>query len=299
MKFNTFDELEQYILENKIVKRVALCGAHDESALSALVRAKQKGVVVGILIGNEQEIVRILKEMGEDPSAYTIVNETDELEAAKLAVAYTKEGKADIPMKGLMQTSSYMRAILNKETGILPTGKLLSECTVFEYPNAGRMMFVTDCAVNIMPTQEEKIKIIENAAELARKFGIEQVKVAAMSALEKVNPKIPSTVEAAELAKLTWSEGTIVEGPFALDNAVDMDAARHKGIESAVAGRADVLAMPDLCSANLLHKGLHFFAHVKTAGALCGTEYPVILTSRTDSLHTKYNSILTAVLQAM
>lgn len=299
MKFNTFDELERYILKNKIVKRIALCGAHDEPALSALVEAKRKRVVEGVLIGDEKKIVSMLKKMGETPFDYTVIDETDDLKAAKLAVAYTKEGKADIPMKGLMQTANYMRAILNKETGILPEGKLLSECTAFEYPDAGRMMFVTDCAVNILPTKEEKIEIIKNAAELAHKFGVERVKVALMSALEKVNPKISSTVEADELAKMDWPDDMVVEGPFALDNAVDVEAARHKEIESVVAGYADVLAMPDLCSANVLHKGLHFFAHLKTAGALCGTEYPVILTSRTDSPNTKYNSILTAVLQAL
>lgn len=299
MRFNTFAELESYILENGIVKKIALCGAHDEPALSALVEAKRKGVASGVLIGDEPAVRALLAQLGEDPADYVILHEPDEEHAAKKAVALTKAGEADIPMKGLMQTSSYMRAILNKETGILPAGRVLSECTAFEYPDQGRMMFVTDCAVNIAPGLWEKKEIVKNAAELAKKFGIETVKVAAMSALEKVNPKIPSTVEAQELAAAEWPEGVVVEGPFALDNAVDLEAAQHKGIQSVVAGKADVLAMPDLCSANVIHKGLHFFAHLKTAGALCGTEIPVILTSRTDSPNTKYNSILTAILQAL
>ncbi len=296
--FRTFDEIEEYILSNKIVKKIALCGAHDEPALSALVEAKRKGVVECILIGDRPEILNLLAELKEKPEDYEIIHEPDEVVAAKMAVALVKEGKADIPMKGLMQTSSYMRAILDKDKGLLPEGRILSECTPFEYPDQNRIMFVTDCAVNINPDLQAKVHLVRNSVELAHCFGVENVKVAALSSLEKVNPKMPSTVEADTLARMQWDD-CVVEGPFALDNAVSEEAAKHKGMESKVAGRADVLLCSCLDMGNVIHKGLNFFAHLKTAGALCGTESPVILTSRTDSPNTKYNSILTAILQSL
>lgn len=299
MTFRTFHELETYILQNNISKRIALCGAHDEPALSALIEAKRKGVAQGVLIEDKPKILDLLQKKEENKNDYTIIHEPNEILSAQLAVSYIKDGSADIPMKGLMQTSSFMRAVLNKEQGLLPKGNLLSECTVFEFSEQKRMVFASDCAVNITPSVEEKKKIIQNAARLALQFGIGTVQVAVISALETINSKIQSTVEAAELSKTMWPQNIIVEGPFALDNAISKEAAAHKGIKSSVAGKADILIMPDLCSANVLHKSLHFFAHFKMAGALCGTEHPVILTSRTDSSSSKYYSILTAILQAL
>lgn len=299
MAFCTFDEIEKYVVEQGLAKKVALCGAQDKPALEAVVDAKHKGVISAVLIGVEDEIRTILAELGENAADYEIINEPDEILSAKMAVKMVKEGKADIPMKGLMQSSSYLRAILDKENGILPVGKVLSECTVFEFPEQHRMMFAGDCAMNITPGVAEKAEIIKNCAELARKFGIEKPKVACLSALEKVNPKMQSSVDAAELAAMDWHEACEVEGPFALDNAVDLEAAQHKGITGGVAGKADVLLMANLDMGNVFHKAIHFFAHAKMASALCGTEYPVIFTSRTDSPKGKYNSILVAVMQAV
>lgn len=294
--FHSFEEVEKYVLGNGICKTVALAGAHDEPALSALIEAKRKGVVKGILIGDESAILELLAQYGESAADYEIINETDEREAANKAVAKVREGAADMPMKGLMQTASFMRAILNKETGLLPPGKVLSQCTVFEWPEKDKLMFASDCAVNITPDAEAKAKILVNAVDLACAFGVETPKVAVISAVEKVNEKIPSTMDAADLKARTW-DGCLVDGPFALDIALDEEAAHHKGVESEVAGNADILLMPDLCAGNVLHKALHFFAHFETAGALCGTEMPVIMTSRTDTPRTKYDSILTAIMQ--
>ena len=296
--FKNFSEIEKYIRDNGIVKKIALCGAHDEPELSAVVEAVQKGVVTATLIGNDIEIIGILQSLGANPEDYEIIHAPDEVDSARIAVELVKSGKADIPMKGLMQTATYMKAILNKETGILPPGAILSECTVFEYADADRLMLVTDCAVNITPTMENKVQIIGNAVNLAGKLGIQDVKVAALSAVEKVNEKIQSSVDAATLAKMDWSNCQ-VSGPLALDNAVSEEAARHKGIVNPVAGHADILLVSDLGMGNVIHKSLHYFAHAKMAGALCGTENPVILTSRTDSAEAKYNSILTAVLQCL
>lgn len=295
--FRSYQDVEEYILNRKIRKRFALAGAHDEPALSALIEAKRKGVATGLLIGEEEGIRNILKKYQEPEEDYEILHEPQEKEAAALAVAKVKEGVADIPMKGLMQTASFMRAILNKETGILPQGKVLSQCTVFEYPDQQRFMFAADCAVNIVPGVEDKAKILENTVELAQCFGIEKPRCAILSALEKVNEKIPSTVDAAELKSKDW-ENCIVGGPYALDIAVDEESAEHKGIRDEVSGKADILLMPDLCAGNIFHKSLHFFAHYATAGALCGTDIPVVMTSRTDSPKTKYYSVLTAILQS-
>ena len=298
MTFRTFEEIEHYILEQKIVKRIALCGSHDEPALEAVAKARAAGLVEAVLIGDEPQTKAILRQMGETAENYEFIHQPNEAEAAKTAIGLVKEGKADFPMKGLMQTSSYMRAILDKEAGLLPKGNLISMCTAFEYPDQNRLMIVTDCAVNITPDVSDKVQIIKNAVRFARALGLQTPKVAALSALEKVNPKIVSTVEANELAGMEW-EDCIVEGPFALDNAVSSEAAQHKGIESRVGGQADILLCSDLCMGNVIHKSIHYFAHLKMAGAICGTTCPVIMSSRTDSPNTKYNSILTAVLQAL
>ena len=299
MAFCTFEEIEKYVVERGLAKKVALCGAQDKPALEAVVDAKHKGVISAVLIGVEDEIRTILAELGENAADYEIIDEPDEILSAKMAVKMVKEGKADIPMKGLMQTSGCLCAILDKENVILPQGKVLSRCMAFEFPEQHRMMFAGDCAMNITPDVAEKAEIIKNSAELARKFGIEKPKVACLFALEKVNPKMQSSVDAAELAAMDWHEDCEVEDPFALDNAVDLKAALHKGITGGVADRADVLLMSSLDMGNVFYKTMHFFAHAKMASALCGTEHPVVITSRTDSPEGKYNSILVAVMQAV
>ena len=294
--FRSFREVEEYVLKNGINKTIALAGAHDEPALSAVIEAKKKGVVNGLLIGDEVQIRELLAKYGEPESDYEIIHEPDEREAAALAVAKVREGAGDIPMKGLMQTASFMRAILNKETGLLPPGKVLSQCTVFVWPEKDRILFAADCAVNIAPDAEGKIKILENTIALANVFGFDRPKAAVISAVEKVNEKIPSTVDAVTIKEKGW-DNCDVAGPYALDIALDEEAAAHKGVTGPVAGKADILLMPDLCTGNVFHKSMHFFAHFETAGALCGTEIPVVMTSRTDSPVTKYDSILTAILQ--
>ena len=295
LTFTKFDEIEDYIRKSRRVKKIALCGSHDEPALKSVVKARRRGFAEAILIGKAAETEAILLNLGEDPARYTIIDEPDEAKAAALAVQYVRTGQADIPMKGLMQTASYMRAILNKETGILKKGSLLSETTVCEYTAKEKLLFVTDCGINIEPDVKAKVGIIKNAVTLAKALGVETPKVACLSALENINPKIKSTEDAADLAEMEW-EGCYVEGPFALDNAIDEEAAAHKGITGKVAGKADILLVPDLISGNILHKSLHFFGGGMLAGVVCGTDYPVVLTSRTDEPDTKYRSILLAVL---
>lgn len=299
--FHSFQEIEQYILSSGIKKKLVLANAQDKDALSAVVEAVKKGVIEAVLIGIPEKIEALLKDMGENPEEYEILEQADEREAGLLACQMVKDGKADMPMKGLMQTATFMRCILDKERfGFVPEGSLLSQVTVMEYEN--RLLLVTDCAVNVEPDYKDKVKLIKNAVKLAQKLQIPCPKVAVVAPVETVNPKMPSTVDAAMLSKAAERgqiKGCIVDGPLGLDNAVSKEAAQHKGIESPVAGQPDILLMPDLCAGNIFTKSIHYFAHLVSSGTLCGTKVPVVMTSRTDTPEDKYDSILTAIMQCL
>lgn len=294
--FRNFTEIENYVLSNKIKKFVALANAQDEYALSALVYAHKKGIVDAVLIGDVPKIKELLIKFGENPLDYEYISSDDEKKSAELAVSLVKEKQADIPMKGLMMTSSFMRAILDKEKGLIEEDHLLSQASVIENKNENRFMVFTDCAVNISPDVNAKIKITQNAIGIMKKLGVDIPKIAVLSALEKVNPKILSTVEASEVAQ---SEEFVnkypIIGPVAMDIALSKKAAEHKGIYNEVCGQADIFVMPDLDSGNICTKSLVFLSHIEMAGVLIGTKTPVIMTSRTDSVRDKYLSILLAV----
>lgn len=296
--FKTFAEVEEYLTQNRITKRVALAGAQDDIALPALIRAKKKGFAVPILVGDQEKIEELLKNLGENPADYEIIPEKREMKTARTAIKLVKEGEADFPMKGLMQTSSFLMAVQNPIGGLVDADTLLNEVTVFEYPEQNRIIVLGDCAVNIAPNFEQKKQITANLIRVARAYNADRVLVAAVSVLEKPNPEIPSSVDAAELAKLDWGENVLVDGPFGLDNALDVAAAKHKGIVSEVAGHANVLLMPDISGGNILHKAIHFFGHYKFSSGLCGADFPIIMNSRTDDENAKYYSILSAILQS-
>ena len=296
--YNSFMEIEKELLSSGVKKTVALANAQDREALSALVYAKRRGIVTGKLIGDKAAITELLQELGENPAEYDIIECNGEMEAALLAVKMVHGGYADIPMKGIMQTANFMRAVLNKEFGFVASGSLLSQATVLEWKEKNRLLIFGDCAINIAPNLEDKVKIIRNMVELAHCLGIARPKVAVISAVEGLNDKIPSTVDSAALVAMKW-EDCVVAGPFALDNAVSEEAAKHKGITAPVAGKADILLMPDLCTGNVFTKSLTFFAHLESAGVVCGPQIPVIMTSRTDTPANKYHSILTAVTQSL
>ena len=282
--FHNFQEMEDYIRSRTIRKRLVLANAHDDDVLEAVVTARRKGVIEPILIGLEDRIRELLAGMGEKAEDYHIIPCGDEREAARMACRMVKDKEADIPMKGLMQTASFMRAILDKEAyGFVPEGGQLSQATVMEYQ--GRLMIATDCAV-----------------KLAGKLGIQCPKVAVITPVEVVNPKMQSTIDAAMLsmaARRGQIKNCLVDGPLALDNALSADAARHKGITSQVAGQPDILLMPDLCAGNIFTKSLTYFAHMVSSGTLNGTTVPVVMTSRTDTPEDKYDSILTAIVQGL
>lgn len=296
--YKNFKEIEEYLVNSGIKKRVVLANAQDDAALAALVHAKKANVVEGTLVGNVEEIINLLKIFGEDTSDYEIIEASDEVEAARKAMELIKDGKADIPMKGIMQTATYMKAILNKENGFFEKGSLLSQATVLEWKEKDKLLIISDCAVNISPDVEAKRKIINNCVKLANGLGIDNPKVAVLSAVEVAKESIPSTMDAKALSEMEWNN-CVVGGPFALDNAISVEAAKHKGINHPVAGNADILIVPDLCSGNIFTKALTFFAHMGSSGALCGGNIPAIMTSRTDTPENKYNSILTAIAQSL
>ena len=235
-----------------------------------------------------------------DLSGVEIVNEPSPPAAARLAVARVSSGGASILMKGLVATSDFLKAVLDKEVG-LRTGRLLSHVAVFKSPGYDRFFYLTDGAMNIAPTLEQKVQIIQNTVELAHRLGNAQPKVACVAAVEVVNPDMPETVEAAALAKMSdrrQIKGCVVDGPLGLDNAVSMEAARHKSVGGPVAGQADVLLAPDIAAGNAIYKTMVYFGVVDAAAVVVGAAAPVVLTSRSDSPRARMLSLALAIATA-
>lgn len=281
-------------------KRVSVAVAQDEPVLEAIKEVVHEGLVEAILVGNKEEIEEIAKKINMDLSQVEIVDEKDTKKAALKAVEIVSTGRADMVMKGLVDTATFLRSVLNKEIG-LRTGKLMSHVAVFDLEKMDRLLFLTDAAFNTYPDVKAKKDMIGNAVKVAKACGIDTPKVAVVAPVEVVNTDMQATVDAALLAKMNdrgQIKGCIVDGPFALDNAISEEAAHHKGIESPVAGKADVLLLPDIDVANVMYKTLTYMSNSKNGGVLVGTSAPVILTSRADSFHTKVNSIILAALIA-
>ena len=232
-----------------------------------------------------------------DLSSFEIVHEADVKKAALKAIELVSSGQADMVMKGLVDTATFLRSVLNKEVG-LRTGKLMSHVSVFEIEGIDRLILLTDLTFNISDLKQ-KVQIINNSVMVAKACGIENPKVAPVCAVEVVNPDMPATIDAALLSKMSdrgQIKGCIVDGPLALDNALSEEAAHHKGVTGPVAGKADVLLLHDIDVANVMYKSLTYTAKTKNGGILVGTSAPVILTSRADSFETKVNSIALAAL---
>ncbi|MDK2919711.1 MAG: phosphate butyryltransferase [Candidatus Petromonas sp.] len=281
-------------------KTIAVACAQDSEVLKAIEEAKQMGIAEAILVGDKEKIEEIGNELSIDLAEYEIIDLKDLSEASLKAVELVSTGKAHIVMKGLVDTSIILKAVLNSEVG-LRTGNVLSHVAVFDVPGYDRLFFVTDAAMNIAPDLNTKKQIIENAVIAAKALDIEEPKVAVICAKEKVNPKMPATVDAEELEKKNKNgeiTGCLVGGPFALDNAVSIEAAKHKGINHPVAGKADILMVPTIEAGNVLYKSMVFFADTKNAGIIVGAKAPIVLTSRADSEETKLNSIALGVLMA-
>ncbi|MCD8039753.1 MAG: phosphate butyryltransferase [Lachnospiraceae bacterium] len=295
-----FEDLLKKVSECSL-KTVAVAVAEDEPVLEAVRAAKQKNIADAILVGSEEKIRAAAASIGMDLTGFTIINEEEPVAAARTAVKLVHDGKADMYMKGLIDTKSFLKSVLDKEVG-LRTGRALSHVCVFEVKGIDRLLFLSDVAFMTYPTLEDKVAIINNTVEVCHACGIAEPKVAPVAAVEVVNPKMPCTVDADELTKMNAEgkiTGCIIDGPLSMDMAIDREAASHKGgTGRQIAGDADVLLFPDIHAGNLVYKVLTHLCEVKNGNILTGTAAPVILTSRSDSFEAKLNSIALAAVVA-
>ncbi len=295
-----FKEILFKAQKNSEKKVVSVAVAEDREVLVAVEKARVEGVVEGILVGDTNKIKKLAEELKIDLNNYQLIHEEDMNEAARKSVIEVSSGRADMLMKGLLDTGVILKAALDREIG-LRGDSVLSHVAVFEIENYDRLFFVTDAAMNIAPDLQTKKKIIDNSVKVARALEIEVPKVACICAKEKVSPKMPDTVVAKELEEMNKRgeiKNCIVGGPFAIDNAVSLEAVKHKGIEHPVAGVADILLAPDIEGGNILYKSISYFAKSKSAGLIVGATAPIILTSRADSEETKLNSIILGAMTA-
>ncbi|TFW27152.1 phosphate acetyltransferase [Massilia horti] len=272
----------------------------DKSSLEGAVEAAQLGLIAPILVGPSARIRDVAQEFSISISDYPLVDAPYSEAAAAEAVQLVREGKVEALMKGSLHTDELMGAVVKRDSG-MRTGRRVSHCFVMDVPGHENALIITDAAINIAPTLEEKKDILQNAIDLAHALMVPEVRVAVLSAMELVNPKVPSTIDAAALCKMVDRRqitGALVDGPLALDNAIDPEAARIKGIDSRVAGRANVLMVPDLEAGNMLAKSLSFLAGADAAGIVLGARVPIILTSRADSAMTRRASCAVAALVA-
>ena len=272
----------------------------DRSSLEGAIEAAKLGLIAPILVGPRAKIEAVAAESGLDLSGCQLIDAPHSHAAAAAAVQLVREGKAEALMKGSLHTDELMVEVVRRDTG-LRTARRVSHCFVMDVPGHEQPLIISDAAVNIAPTLEEKADILQNAIDLAHALRAKEVRVAILSAMETVNPKVPSTVEAAALCKMVDRHqvtGALVDGPLALDNAINLEAARIKKIDSPVAGRANVLLVPDLEAGNMLAKSLSFLAGADAAGIVLGARVPIILTSRADSVRARSASCAVAMLVA-
>ena len=282
-------------------KKLAIGNGQDSFVMEAAKQAHDRGIVDVVMTGDADKISAIAKEIGMDLSEYEVIDVKEPMEAALAAVKLVHDGKADIYMKGLLDTKSFLKSILDKEVG-LRTGKPLSHVAVFEIEGIEQLLFLTDVAFVPYPTLEDKVSLINNAVNVAHACGIENPKVAPVAAVEVVNEKMPVTVEAAELTRMNEAgeiTGCIVDGPLSVDLAIFPEAAKHKGAtDRKIVGDADVILFPDIHAGNIAYKFLVHTTKFKNGCILAGTSAPAILTSRSDSTETKVNSIALAAVVA-
>ena len=280
--------------------RTAVVYPCDESSLRGALEAADMGLLTPILIGPARKIEAVAVQCKLDIRGYELVDVPDSEAAASTAVQLAREGKVELLMKGSLHTDELMAAVVRSATG-LRTKRRISHAFIMDVPALDRVLIVTDAAINIFPTLEDKMHIIQNAIDLSHALGLATPKVAILSAMETINPNVPSTIEAGALCKMADRRqitGGILDGPLALDNAIDLNAARIKMIDSPVAGNADILVVPDLEAGNMLAKSLSFMANADAAGIVLGARVPIILTSRADSVMTRLASCAVAVLVA-
>lgn len=287
-----FDQLLQKAKQQKIMK-LAVAAAQDDEVLKAVDAAFDMGLAEPILVGDKNKIEEIAKSLDIDVTKFEVIDKPDFESAARVAVSLVSSGKADFLMKGILGTADLLKAVLDKEIGL--RGKnLLSHVMVYEIPAYHKLIYLTDGGMNIAPGLEEKKQIIENAIQVCKAMGLEKPKVAALTAVEKINPKMQATVDAGQLKEMS-NKGefgdAIVDGPLSFDLAVSSEAARHKGVQSPVCGDADVILVPTIEVGNGIGKCMTYFANARSAGIVMGAAAPVVLVSRADTHEAKLYSI--------
>lgn len=290
----TFEDLVAKVSQFDM-KKVSVAVAQDSAVLEAVRAAKDRNIADAILVGDKDKIEAVAKEDKVDISDFEIVDIKDDIEASLAAVKLVRDGVADMYMKGIINTKDFLKSVLNKEVG-LRTGNALSHVCVFDIKGIDHLLFLTDVAFIPYPSLEDKVNIINNTLPVVKACGIDNPKVAPLAAVEVVNPKMPVTVEAAELTQMNKDgkiTGCIVDGPLSLDLAIDAYAAKHKAAtDRAIQGDADILLFPDIHAGNLVYKALVHTADAVNGNILTGTKAPVILTSRSDTFEVKVNSLV-------
>ena len=280
---------------------LSVAAAHDEEVLLAIKSATEMEIITPILVGHEDEIRNISKEINFDLNGIKIINKETIEECAEVAVKLVSSKEADFVMKGLLDTSVILKAVLNKEYGLIRDG-LLSHVMVYEIPTYNKLLITTDGGMNIAPDYNQKVNILKNAIEATKPLGLENIKVACLAAKEKVNSKMQATLDARALQEAAqvgvFGENVIVEGPLAFDLAVSKEAANIKGFKSKVAGETDIMLMPTIEVGNGIGKALTYFAKAKSAGIIMGAKAPIVLVSRADSSESKLYSIAYGALVA-
>jgi phosphate acetyltransferase len=280
--------------------KVAVAHPSDAASLGAVFEAAELGLIEPILVGPLDKIRAVAEALSRNISTMRVVDAPHRHAAADESVNLVRSGQAEALMKGSLHTDELMAAVVRRDGG-LRTARRISHCFVMDVPGHETPLIITDAAINIAPTLEDKVHIVQNAIDLARAMRADPVRVAILSAMETVNPKVPSTIEAAALCKMAdrgQITGGIIDGPLALDNAIDIGAAKIKKIQSPVAGQANILVVPDLEAGNMLAKSLTFLADADAAGIVLGARVPIILTSRADSMITRLASCAVASLVA-
>ncbi len=287
------DILETF--DKSLKKRLVVAYGQDPNTIAAIARASKEGFVDPILVGDKNIIKNMLKEENYDEKLFEIVDEPDEIKSGQKAVEIIKSGEGDALMKGLIGTPYFLKAILNKEKGLLKKGDILTHATILDVPTYHKLLIVSDAAIIPQPPIDQRVLMIKYDIAIANKFGIEEPKVALISANEKVSDKVPSTVESAIIAKMGdrhQIKGAIIDGPLALDVAISKESAQIKHLESEVAGDPDIMIFPEITSANVFYKTCTKLAGAEIAGIVTGASVPIILTSRADSEESKFYSIV-------
>ena len=292
--YRDFSELTDRLQKQERIKKVAVASAQDQHALEAVLQARRDRIVEPVLVGDRDKILALLEQLGEDSEEFQIFHADSDAAAAATAVRLIREGEADFLMKGKLQTADLLRAVVDKDSG-LRTGSVMSHMAIHQIPGYHKLLAVTDGGMLLYPNLDEKKKLIQNAVGVFRNLGYETPKVAVLTAVETVNPKMPETVDADALKKMNQSgelSGCIVEGPISYDLTMSKESAEIKGFQSPVTGDADILVVPDIAAGNILVKALVYSAGSRMAGIIVGAKVPIVLTSRGASAEEKYLSLV-------